>query len=179
MKAATRSAIDARVRRLLQEMQIVNPPIDVDAIAKSLGVPIFREPLRDGISGLLYREAGKAAIFVNRQTALSRQRFTIAHELGHYLLDHKSDDIHVDKDFRLMFRSDKAKGDSQPAETQANLFAATLLMPKEMLESDLRRFGGSIDDGDILRLADRYGVSIQAFLIRLNSIDAAIRLSPA
>jgi Zn-dependent peptidase ImmA (M78 family) len=180
MKGATKKLIEDRVRGLLTEAQVASVPVDLDRIAQHLGIVIRREFLNGDISGFLYRKDGQAAIVVNRRHNLQRQRFTIAHEIGHYFLDHKRDEIHVDRAFVLKFRKGSTPAGSDPEEIQANAFAATLLMPKELLHADMASYerSGVIDDTTIQTLADRYGVSIQALLIQLNTIGLGLTVAP-
>jgi Zn-dependent peptidase ImmA (M78 family) len=180
MKRATRKLIDERVDSLLLEMEITSVPVDLERICDRLGILVRRENLNGDISGFLYRKDDHAAIVVNRRQQHARQRFTIAHELGHYLLDQKRDEIHVDRAFVLKFRRDSAGAGSDPDETQANAFAAALLMPKRLLQEDMTAYerSGLIDDTTILVLAEKYGVSVQALIIQLNTIGLAPTLAP-
>jgi Zn-dependent peptidase ImmA (M78 family) len=180
MKRATTKLIKDKVSRLLREMRITSAPIDVDRIAQHVGIPIRREFLNGDISGFLYRKDERAAIVVNRRQFPTRQRFTIAHELGHYFLDHKRDEIHVDRAFVLKFRNGSTPAGSDPEEIHANAFAAELLMPENFLQADLVAYErhGVIDDTAIQILADKYEVSIQALIIRLNTIGLAPTVSP-
>jgi Zn-dependent peptidase ImmA (M78 family) len=109
-------------------------PIDVRAIAELIGAHVRTVPHDGSISGMLYRDGRQVIIGVNERDAPVRQRFTIAHELGHLklhrgrpmILDHKvQDDIRVD-----------LRDTTQPStheEVQANAFAAELLMPQAMV----------------------------------------------
>lgn len=176
MKPATHKTIEARSKKLLDDLRISKPPINLEAIATYLNVPIFYETLAPDISGFLYTEADRSAIVVNKAQRPHRQRFTIAHELGHLLLSHKCDQVHVDKGYTLNFRSDRSDDVSRSDEVQANAFAATLLMPTAMLKADLDRLPRPFDDTDIERLAEHYDVSIHAFIIRLNGLDKELTL---
>src|SRR3712207_1539961 len=72
---------------LLDECGIDEPPVPVEAIAASLDVDVQIEPLDGGLSGVLYRSPnGRRILGVNGLHANVRQRFTIAHELGHLRL---------------------------------------------------------------------------------------------
>jgi Zn-dependent peptidase ImmA (M78 family) len=181
MKRAAKRFIEDRARGLLSDAQITTVPVDLDRIAQYLGVPIRREFLNGDISGFLYRKDEQAAIVVNRRQNLPRQRFTIAHEIGHYLLHDKHGEIHVDRAFALKFRRGSMPVGSDPEEIQANAFAAALLMPKDLLKADLLSYErcGVIDDTTIQTLAERYGVSIQALLIQLNTINLALTVTPS
>lgn len=178
MKRATKRMIEDKVRFLMQDTNS-GIPVDLERIAVHLGILIRREALDGDISGFLFRQNDQAAIVVNRRQSKTRQRFTIAHEIGHYILDHKRDEIHVDRAFVLKFRRGKPAG-SDPDEIQANAFAAALLMPRDMLSADIRSFehNGVIDDTTIQTLANKYGVSIQALLIQLATIDLALTVAP-
>ena len=179
MKRATKAMIDEKVRTLLRDTKST-VPVDLERIAVHLGILIRREVLEGDISGFLFRQGEHAAIVVNRRQPKTRQRFTIAHEIGHYCLDHKRDEIHVDRALGLKFRRGTPHG-SDPEEIQANAFAAALLMPKDSLSEDLLSFGpnGVIDDTAIHTLSVKYGVSIQALLIQLATIDLALTVAPA
>ena len=125
------------------------------------------------MSGFVLRENGTAPIVgINSYHPSVRQRFTMAHELGHLLL-HKASKLHIDQtDFSIKFRDEQSSDGSDREEREANAFAAALLMPQVFLEADLRKLGdiGLHDDQKIQALAKRYGVSLQAMLIRLTSL---------
>ena len=91
-----------------------------------------------------------------------RQRFTLAHELGHYFLHSRQGDkpLHA---FRL--------GTSM-AEQEANYFAAELLMPESMFREDFNSLSNDLDqDGKISRMAQMYHVSFTAASVRLTSLN--------
>jgi Zn-dependent peptidase ImmA (M78 family) len=75
-------------------------------------------------------------IGVNPAHHLNRQRFTIAHELGHYFL-HEGLEEHVDQNFRVEWRNADTSRAVNWQKIQANRFAAELLMPTSFLEDDL------------------------------------------
>lgn len=116
-------------------------------------------------------------IVVNSKHSPGRQRFTTAHEIGHFVLGHYENQIYVDKTYRVQFRSD-AREVPHPEEVQANTFAAAMLMPKAMLREDLQRRarGYQIEDDVIDTLMERYKVSERALLIRLNTIGLGLTL---
>jgi Zn-dependent peptidase ImmA (M78 family) len=176
VKRTIRKAIDERIASLLAHNKITEPPIDVELIARRLKVPIYAKPLPKDISGFLHRDGANAIIAVNSKHVRSRRRFTIAHELGHLILDHKPDQVHVDKMFSIRFRANALNAD--PEETQANFFAAALLMPESMLRRDLEAFDhdGMLNDGVLTLLVERYSVSMQALIIRLNTLGHTLDL---
>jgi Zn-dependent peptidase ImmA (M78 family) len=107
-------------------------PVDVRAVADKIGIEVIttEELSQQGLSGKIeFKEQPRKnpVIYVNAQESEARQRFTIAHELGHYFCGH-SDSCREDPAFNLS----PAVGLYE--ERQANEFAANLLMPKIALE---------------------------------------------
>lgn len=151
-------------------------PIEATKIAKALGIEVKVEKVDDDLSGFLLREpkAKRTVIGANASHHINRQRFTIAHELGHYLL-HKAEAVHLDDrklGYMLQWRDANSATGEDINEREANLFAAELLMPANLLEKDLR--GKKLDllgdDSSLKKLATKYAVSIQALTIRLKNL---------
>jgi Zn-dependent peptidase ImmA (M78 family) len=105
---------------------------------------------------------------VNSSQHENRQRFTIAHELGHYLL-HKGTKLHFDEDFRIDYRDATSSDATKREEVEANGFAAALLMPERILMRDWRRLEPNDKEipETIRALAKRYRVSHKAMELRL------------
>lgn len=166
-----RSQIRVLVERLLEQAGVSDSPIPVAEIATALGADVRFEPAPDDLSGFLYRDrsGGRAIVGVNGNHPRNRQRFTIAHELGHFLLHNYSGDVHVDREFRVWLRSHASASGVDENEREANLFAAELLMPARFLAHDVPRLSAShIPGGDVIgKLAEHYGVSTQAMTLRL------------
>jgi Zn-dependent peptidase ImmA (M78 family) len=172
------------VEQLLTDAKVKAPPVPVDQLIRSQGVEITRKRFDDETSGLIYVDVktGHAVVGLNVSHSKTRQRFTLAHELGHFLL-HKQNEggLHVDdRDFFIKFRDHHSSDGSDREEREANAFAAELLMPSSFLERDAKKLreGLSLSDETAVReLASRYGVSLQALsfrLVNLGLIDAAI-----
>lgn len=160
--------------RLLREHGQRQAPIRVKDIAEAIGIEVKLERVDDKLSGFLYRDAkaARAVIGANRSHHPNRMNFTIAHELGHYLL-HEAESVHLDErksGYTLQKRDENSATGENINEREANLFAAELLMPARYLEKDLK--GKHVDllaDSDFLKeLAQKYGVSVQALTIRLD-----------
>jgi Zn-dependent peptidase ImmA (M78 family) len=161
------------IENLLDRQEIADGPVQVDKIAHALNVQIKMDKVDDSLSGFLLRDekTKKTLIGANKSHHPNRQRFTIAHELGHFLL-HKGQTIHLDEGrgaFTVNLRNTESSRGEDNDEREANLFAAELLMPARFLERDLR--GKNLDlleDGMTLkRLAKKYRVSEQALTFRL------------
>jgi Zn-dependent peptidase ImmA (M78 family) len=163
------------VSQLLKKYGITSPPIPVDDIVRGEGIELRRQPEPDGkFSGLVAQSENGIVIGINENHSFERQRFTIAHELGHVSLHGPSlGQGRVDRQIVVRFRDDRIKhaGDAGE-EREANLFAAELLMPSEFVLHDLEE--GSLGPLDIHlvveKLARRYRVSVQAMAIRLTQL---------
>jgi len=104
-------------------------PIKIGAIAKDLGVIVKRSTLKPGISGEIREVDGGVIVKINRHDSKERQRFTLAHEIAHFLL-HK-DDIKNGIEDTVLFRSSL----SNEKEAEANRLAADLVMPFSLIEN--------------------------------------------
>lgn len=168
-----RKHIRTLVDRLLTKREIHTAPVPVADLAKSLGVEVRFQPAETTLSGFLVRDLSQqqAVIGVNLNHHWKRQRFTIAHELGHFLL-HQQEGVHVDRaeqGLLVKLRNQDSSTGLDVEEKEANLFAAELLMPIAFLQTDLESYA-EIDllDEEVLKpLADRYQVSTQALTFRL------------
>jgi len=157
--------IRKRVATLLSDCQVAKPPIPVEKIAEKLGLEVRYAPLEGDLSGALFRSDGERYIGVNSLHHLNRQRFTVAHEIGHFIL-HKGMRIHVDKTFLVNWRDDESSQATSDEEMEANRFAAELLMPIPFLEKNIKELKG-VGPETVALLARRYRVSPKAMRIRL------------
>ncbi len=174
MNYQRRRYITSLVRQLLRDYQVAKPPVPVEAIIEKHGIRIQAQALGENIFGFLYRGTKPEDILigVNASNPPVRKRFTVAHELGHHLLGHKSVDVYVDRKVGFQLRGDKSSKGTNPEEIEANLFAAELLMPQDLLAKDIPD-NARIDPEDeetIGALAKRYQVSMQALTIRLGAL---------
>lgn len=158
-------------RDLLSKFQITRVPIDVEAIARMLGVNVRKAADETDLSGFLYRANGQAIIGVNERHSARRQRFTIAHELGHFLL-HSLSEVRMDVAVQAMYRNARSSEGVAPEEIEANTFAAELLMPAALIEADMANVSAVdiLDDHEIEKMAEDYDVSVHALTIRLASL---------
>lgn len=161
---------------LLEALDVREPPVPVEKIAKGLGVTLRYEPLEGGLSGMLFRDqTGRQVIGVNELHADVRKRFTIAHELGHLRLH--SDSFYIDG---LVRRDQESSLGFEPQEIEANSFAAELLMPRTLLLHELSKRvpqGGVAEPRTLVRqLAVDFAVSEQAMAFRLVNLGVATSL---
>jgi Zn-dependent peptidase ImmA (M78 family) len=172
--------IAAMALQMLSEANITEPPIPVERLARDVGALISYQPFEaQDISGLLYRAVGTAPVIgVNSNNPKVRQRFTIAHELGHLTL-HEGADLILERLVRLNFRDSTSSTSSDEEEIEANRFAAELLMPRELLQYAINILlqGRQLSDLELVRrLARRFEVSQSAMEYRLAGLGM---LTPA
>ena len=132
----------------------------LETVEDDAGVPVGVLALPEGFAGVMKRARGRAFIFVNGTEAVVRQRFTLAHEYGHYTLGHGT----VFDRTADMFGRD-------PREIAANAFAAEFLAPRPAVHAWMERRGDpDIDLEVVVRLAAYFGISATAARIRLETI---------
>ena len=165
-----RKLIRGLAEECLERCSVSQAPIPVDRVVESYGITICRAPTDDELSGFMYRDqdSESAVIGVNADHSANRQRFTLGHELGHYLL-HDQDGVHVDRGYQVKLRSSASSEGTNVEEQEANLFAAELLMPAKFLKNDLAITKPvDLEDEEVIsKLAKRYKVSTQAMTFRL------------
>lgn len=142
-------------------------PVDLQQMAAALGLQVIADPsMPADVSGYIARSDGPHEethrIAINARDGRQRQRFTLAHEIAHFLLHRDILDAGI-KDDR-MYRS--RLGDA--LEREANTVAAQLLMPPRLVLADWRS-----GVRDVPALASRYGVSEPAMAIRLRELRLA------
>lgn len=150
----------ARVARQELDLGLTGPLPDILTVVEDLaGIPVAVLELPSGIAGAFGRRREQPFIFLNGGEPLVRQRFTLAHEFGHYRLGHSPVVDKTESIFGLAKNLD---------EIQAKYFAGELLLPKPALESWLERQQfGQIDLEVVVRLAAAFGVSAMTVRVRL------------
>jgi Zn-dependent peptidase ImmA (M78 family) len=161
-----------RAQNLLTELGIRKVPVPVEEIAARRGAKLAYSEFQGDISGMLLREDDQIIIGVNTRHAQTRQRFTIAHEIGHLEM-HKGQPIYVDRFVRVNLR---AGGQTSPEEREANAFAAGLLMPEDRVREEFAATESATPDQDTLELvaglAARFNVSPAAMQYRLAELGS-------
>jgi Zn-dependent peptidase ImmA (M78 family) len=168
----------AQAAELLVRFDVRNPPVPVDRIAKGLGAQVRFSPLDKELSGMIYVSGDTPIIGVNSLHRPNRQRFTIAHEIGHLVLhrEYILGKVHVDRDFPVQFaglnRDAISATGLDDIEIEANQFAAELLMPAALLVQALASKPFDIDDeGPLEELAKKFRVSEQALQYRIRNLS--------
>jgi Zn-dependent peptidase ImmA (M78 family) len=166
--------IEGKALKIRQENNIQTYGIkDIFGLIEQKGIHLIRYPFgKDKLLGFATVFEGKKVIVSNSSEILSREIFTIAHELGHIVYDFEDNkqDIKIDID-------DK-NGNESISEKRAFYFADCLLMPEEQLKRfikyELLKEGESLNAIDIIRLQIEFQVSFAAAvqrLLRLNIIN--------
>jgi Zn-dependent peptidase ImmA (M78 family) len=150
---------EARRARLDMGYGLEGPLPDLlDAVEGPGGAQVVVLDLADDVAGACLQRAGLVLLFVNSRQAAVRQRFTLAHEFGHWRLRHASV---IDRP------ADVFGGTHDPSEVAANYFAAEFLMPGHAVRRWAR--GRQLRLDELVRLAAEYGVSAKMVRIRLET----------
>lgn len=136
-------------------------PVEVGAIAKSFGISVLKSTMPGSISGEIRETSGKVTIKVNRHDIKERQRFTIAHEIAHFLLhrDRLSSGITDDVLYRSKLTDD--------LERQANRLAADIIMPSTLIQSALSNLATLKQEDKLKKISELAQVSLAAVKIRI------------
>lgn len=156
--AGEQAGTEARRALGLNESQ----PLDdvLRSLERTTPLQVFVRPLGDGIAGAFWLVEDTPFVIVNADHPVERQRFTLAHEFGHFRMGHGN---RVDQTVDW--------GDRDPREVEANAFAAAFLMPPAAVAEVLARLGRPDIDFDVLvSLAALFGVSAKAMRVRLETL---------
>ncbi|MEU6576540.1 XRE family transcriptional regulator [Streptomyces sp. NPDC046805] len=129
----------------------------LQAMERAFGVDVAKIGLPDGIDGAAWQVDGFRLIMIARTGVPTRQRFTLAHELGHILARDAQD---------LLTETHLAPGHQKDlTEVRANVFAANLLMPRSEIIAAVQ--GGDLTDEQLTSLVVRFQVSPSALAARM------------
>lgn len=142
-----------------------------DVVEEHFGIDVAIIGLAQGCDGLAWHGPEAQLILAATSPTPTRQRFTLAHELGHLLA---GDDqlLHVDTDVM------DPDGRRQPSEMRANAFAAAFLMPEEPLRKTFAEQVGQpeyLDDQNFAHLVMKFAVSPSALAYRMSKLDLITR----
>lgn len=164
-----RVKIENMTSDLLKQFKLFSEPVNVNKVAKKLGIRIDPEDLDNHISGYILMKKGIANIGLNRNHPQVRQRFTIAHEIGHYKL-HSYVPLFIDEYKGAIYRS-KEIPQNYKMEKEANAFAASLLMPSELISKKLNLLDEILSyDQKVEIMSKDFNVSEQAMDYRLRDL---------
>lgn len=151
--------LESLTSNILLNNDLYKIPVNILKIAKSNDIAVYKADLEKKILGAIRydKQNKKYTILLNEKQSYEQQRFTLAHELGHFFLHKKileSEELHVD----IMYKIE----DEQEAEV--DYFAGALLMNKLLLEKMYEK------NQSIRELAEMFEVSISVMTIRLDTL---------
>lgn len=163
--------IEVEASRVLRDTGCLRIPVPVELVAHRLGLSVEPAALGQDVSGVLVRDGDGGTIGYNAAHHEVRQRFSIAHEIGHFVLHPREGQLFIDKTYKVYRRDQRSSTGEDRQEIQANRFAAALLMPEELLQREVADIGFDLADEIALEsLAQKFKVSRQAMSFRLANL---------
>lgn len=147
---------ESAASRLRQLWELGFDPIPaLGEFLEEKGIKVIAKPLEDAVSGMMcfvrkQRDGRVPVVVINSQDTGERQRFTLAHELGHLVLD---------------------VADELDEERASHRFASAFLMPAEVLLSEVGRHRTAVSLGELFQLKRLFGVSVQAITYRCKDLE--------
>ena len=150
-------------RKYIEKYHYKSPPIDIYYILQREGYEILEvDTFSDGLDAMLVEDGGQKYAAVNKNQPEVRRRFSLAHEMGHKVLNHNltyyREIPSIDNPPERSYFSHKSA--QRDLENEANEYAGELLVPLKLLKSEFYM------DNDIARLAKRFNVSREVLTIR-------------
>jgi Zn-dependent peptidase ImmA (M78 family) len=153
-------------KAIIKQLPDLTIPVPIKEIAHAVGIKDIQPITTSGFEGGLIAQDDKSSGFIlfNQASTPQRQRFTIGHELGHFLNSwHRPDENGqiMCSSANMIVASYNKNDKRQKMEVEANQFSAELLMPSTLLKADIRRLKAPEID-HIVTLANKYDVSKEA-----------------
>ena len=153
--------------KVLDENYVLEPPVDVRTIAENYGITVKETEFPEKFSQVLgfitpNDNHDKATMYINESDSEQSKLFTIAHELGHWLL-HK-EEILKDPNKTILLRMALGDQDKNDLEKEADAFAAELLVPMNFME----KIGS---DKSVEELAKKFGVTKEVIGYRKKALS--------
>jgi Zn-dependent peptidase ImmA (M78 family) len=163
--------IEEKAEELLKSNNLFKAGFDINKLALKLKIKLVAADLSDDVSGFFVINKGIPTITYKKEHIKSkRTRFTIAHEIGHYILHSKEQPIFIDKTLKILYRNSASSTGEILKEREANTFAAALLMPKQLVDTEINNLLNKEIDNTIKILAEKFDVSEQALSFRLSNL---------
>lgn len=173
-----REEIQHQAKIFCKENNITKYPVDIIAICEQQGITVFEEYLSPQVSGFLMvnnneieKYGVQKVIVVNLSDSAKRRRFTIAHELAHFLLHKKKEEnIYAHRD----------AGQRNEMEREADEFASCVLMPEDLVKEELQiyeKYAKKLFPFALpyalkkARIAEKFAVSEMAADVRLHDLQ--------
>ena len=159
-----KTQIEEITTNLLNRYNYIDDMVDIANIVRQQNYNVFIDDLDNNISGYVDHE--NRDVVLNKNETPERRRFTLAHELGHIILNSNNRIQH--RDNILNNQLDIYANDDK--EVEANYFAGCILMPKNVFIREFNNIKGNIDY-KIQKLASYFGVSKLAVSVRANVLN--------
>lgn len=158
------------INQILKQNNWIDGAVPLEEIAKAAGIRDIQYVALNSFEGSLLANAAKTdgIIVINSGTRHQRQRFTLGHELGHFMIPRHGHRMECSK-FDLAAKPSGGMSASVAIEAEANLFSAELLMPERLL-SKLSSFNKEPSIEGIKLTAEKFDVSFQAMAVRFADI---------
>lgn len=144
-------------------------PVPIEEIALSLEIEEVKPILTNSFEGMLVIAEDRGFIFFNEASHIKRQRFTIGHELGHWLIpSHKKSgkaEFSCSKKQTELASISKNSTLADKIEVEANRFSSEMLMPEKEFKRDVRAFNQP-DITYLQYLSDLYNISLSSICLR-------------
>ncbi len=162
---------EAAAHKVMGRWPSLTLPVPIKEIAVAEGCRLQAMVLEDDLSGMAFIKDGQKNIVYNVLHHNNRQRFTIAHELGHHIMHEKmlKHSVHVDKG--VLRRDNISSGGFDDIEISANAFAASVLMPEHLVRKVCPASLDLEDDALVQKFARMFGVSGAAFTNRILNLS--------
>jgi Zn-dependent peptidase ImmA (M78 family) len=169
----SRENLEAKAEKTLRDTDTFRVPVAIDQVARRLNLTMEAGALGEDVSGMLIIRGERGAIGYNSAHARVRQRFTISHEIAHFLLHAKrgrKPQLFIDR--YVAFRRDATSSTGADRdEVEANQLGAALLMPRRLVHQEISNNELNLDDEDAISfLAKRFQVSTAAITNRLGNL---------
>jgi len=150
--------------------------VDVILLANDLEISVYAAKKENDFSAEIHydKDDFKYAIFVNSNHPITRQRFSIAHEIAHFVLHHD-----VLEKYGFLARDDFDVENVSIMEKEANELAGQMLMPESCMKSyaEKQQIQKSIKKENIIQISKYFKVSKYAVLFRLKELDYYVPLN--
>ncbi len=165
-----KNLIEEKAVDLLECYDLMSVPVNIFKLIEKLDIELTQLDLGEDISGVLVVKNGKGRIGYSGGIE-TRNRFTLAHEVGHYMLHNDNENELFVDNVKVMYRKQAATRAEKKQEMEANSFGAALLMPEKLLKEKFHELNDDLflcEDEDIIeKLSDTFRVSSIAMTYRL------------
>lgn len=160
---------------------IASIPVNIEAMIRSFDIELDKNSnLPEGVLGEISKDGDRYKISIKKTDHYYRKRFTMAHELGHFVLhkDKIGNGIDDSENYRALRRTNSAVGALE--EKEANSFAANILMPEDLVVQYAKERGVFVGNDNeqeeaLQEIATAFQVSKAAMQIRINDLKHKIK----